>query len=53
MEQYVHDLHYLYTFNQCGQFTIRSDRFNDTATVIVYPDDIIRSQSKSLLFFFE
>ncbi len=37
----------MYTFNQCGQFTIRSDRFNDTATVIVYPDNIIRSESKA------
>ncbi len=37
----------MYTFNQCGQFTIRSDRFNDTAIVIVYPDNIIRSESKA------
>ncbi|CAF3704714.1 unnamed protein product [Rotaria sp. Silwood1] len=46
IEQYVNDVHYLYTFDQCGQYTIRSNRFNETVTVIVYPDDIIRSQKK-------
>ncbi|CAF4284439.1 unnamed protein product, partial [Adineta steineri] len=46
IEQYVADIHYLYTFNQCGQYTIRSDRFNNTATVIVYSDDVIRNDKK-------
>ncbi|CAF1293197.1 unnamed protein product [Rotaria sordida] len=46
IEQYINDIHYLYTFDQCGQFTIRSNRFNNTATVIVYPDNIIRSEKK-------
>ncbi|CAF3224711.1 unnamed protein product [Rotaria sp. Silwood2] len=52
IEQYINDVHYLYTFDQCGQFTIRSNRFNDTATVIVYPDNIIRSESTNFSFFF-
>ena len=39
-------MHYLYTFDQCGQFTIRSNRFDETATVIVYSDDVIRNESK-------
>ncbi|CAF4238180.1 unnamed protein product, partial [Adineta steineri] len=46
IEQYVADIHYLYTFNQCGQYTIRSDRFNNTVTVIVYSDDVIRNDKK-------
>ncbi|UJR13408.1 hypothetical protein I4U23_000423 [Adineta vaga] len=48
IEQYVHDIHYLYTFHQCGQFTIRSDHFNTTATVIVYSNSIIQSEKKCL-----
>ncbi|CAF4237631.1 unnamed protein product [Rotaria socialis] len=49
IEQYVNDMHHLYTFEQCGKFTIRSNRFTNTATVIVYSDDIIRNQKKQLV----
>ncbi|CAF3616975.1 unnamed protein product [Adineta steineri] len=48
IEHYVPDIHYLYTFNQCGQYTVRSDRFNNTATVIVYSDDVIRNDKKRI-----
>ncbi|CAF0920401.1 unnamed protein product [Adineta ricciae] len=46
IEQYAPDVHYLHTFHHCGQFKIRSDRFNNTATVIVYPENLIRNEKK-------
>lgn len=44
----MNDINFLYTFDRCGKFTIRSDRFNEIATVFVYPDDVIRNQSTSI-----
>lgn len=52
MDERVPGIYHLHTFGQCGQFTIRAERLENTATVVVYPEDIIRNQSKLLLCFY-
>lgn len=39
------DVHYLHRFDRCGQFSIRSDRFDQRGTVVVFNDN----ESKDLL----
>lgn len=43
----VSDIHQLYTFPQPGQYTIRSNKFENTAIVNVDTEQDIRSQSKN------
>ncbi len=43
---FVHDVYHLHTFNQPGQYTIRSNAFQTIAKVNVYSENTIRNQSK-------
>ncbi|CAF0725929.1 unnamed protein product [Rotaria sordida] len=41
-------VHHLHTFKEPGEYIIRSNRFQRTATVVVYAENIIRNQKKQL-----
>ncbi|CAF0883109.1 unnamed protein product [Adineta steineri] len=43
---FVHNVHHLHTFNKPGEYTIRSNRFQKPATVVVYSQDQIKNQKK-------
>ncbi|CAF4832449.1 unnamed protein product [Rotaria sp. Silwood1] len=48
LSEYVSGVHYLHTFKEPGEYIIRSNRFQSTATVCVYSENIIRNQKKQL-----
>ncbi|CAF1517212.1 unnamed protein product [Didymodactylos carnosus] len=46
--QYEFDTNYLYTFYECGTYQITSDRFQESATVVVYSESSIKTYKRRL-----